>query len=667
MLVRSVLATVCLAVLVACGGCPPPTDTEPQQTTLEGSASDSEGTTSDSEETTSEGAGARQGDGEEFVLGDLIEPFDPPTLEELNATVEWIDQPVLDSIRLLRERQKGEKLLATVEEAVALRNTSPQANAKILSAMGRLPKSDDEVNWDAAIFRHTRGDLKSTNPLMISSETEMDVSSLTGFGLFSFDWNFTPFASTDSVVSWQTSKDRMVDKIVMRDDLTWSDGKPITGHDIVFSFKVILSSKVPVPAVRPGTDKIKWIEAYDDHTLVFFHKEPLATNIWNVNFPIVPKHVYEKSIYEDPTLQDSPYHVKYENNPVVGGAYEISKRTRGQEVVLRRRKDYYMHDGRQVRDIPYFKEVRFRIMAEPSVALLALKRGDLDETKLTPEQWQTQTTDDDFYKNCTKAYGLEWTYWYFGWNCKRPFFSDVRVRKAMSYAFDHDEMLQKLRYGLNEPCNGIYHPTSRWAPKDPPKPYKQDLDKAEELLDEAGWTDHDGDGIRDKRIGGRTRKFEFSILVFNMPERIAICNLLRENLDQIGIICHVRPMEFTVLQQKSRDHDFHAMFAGWGTGAHPDTSDNIWVTGEGRNYVQYSNPEVDRLFEQGRREFDPQKREEIYGRIHTILYENQPYTWLYFRNSFYGFSKQLRGYNFSPRGPYGYGPGFGSIWKPAMD
>jgi len=644
------LLVLMTGVLVTCGGCPPPDVTTPDPP--------------DTGSTDPDGTG---GNGTEpFVLGDLIEPFDPPTLEELNATAEGGDKPVLDSMVLLRERQQGERMLATVQEALSLKNTSAEANARICSAMGRLPENDDQVDWEAPILRHTRADVKSTNPLMASSTTEFEVNSLTSFGLFSFDWNFRPFASSDTVVSWQVSKDRLYDKVVIRDDLVWSDGKPITAHDIVFSYKAIMSGQVPVPAVRPGTDKIKWIEAYDDSTLVFFHKEALATNIWNVNFPVIPKHVYEKSIYEDPTLQDSKYHVHYEDHPVVGGPYVISKRTRGQEIVLVRREAYYMHGGKQVRDKPYFKEIRFRIVPEPSVALLALKKGDLDELMLTPEQWMTQTGDNAFYGKCTKAYGLEWVYYYFGWNCKTVFFSDTRVRKAMSYAFNHKELLEKLRYGLDEPSNGIYHPTSRWAPKNPPKPYQQDLDKAEDLLDEAGWVDSDGDGIRDKRINGRLQKFEFSILSFNMPDRIAVCNLLKENLDQIGVICHIKPMEFTVLQQKSRDHDFHAMFAGWGTGADPDTADNLWVTGEGRNYGEYSNPEIDRLFEEGRREFDPQKRAEIYGKIHTILYEDQPYTWLYVRNAFYGFNKSLRGYNFSPRGPYSYGPGFGSIWKPAM-
>ncbi len=113
------------------------------------------------------------------------------------------------------------------------------------------------------------------------------------------------------------------------------------------------------------------------------------------------------------------------------------------------------------------------------------------------------------------------------------------------------------------------------------------------------------------------------------------------------------------MMDKMLKHDFQAAFGGWGTGSDPDTSDNIWKTKQGRNFGKYSNKKVDELYEQGRLEFDRKKRAEIYGRIHSLIYEDQPYTFLYYRNSFYAFNKKLRGYNFSPRGPYHYG---GSLW-----
>ncbi len=594
------------------------------------------------------------------VLGNMLEPFEPPTLAELDAKVTWQDRPVLDSIELLRQRQAGEPKLATVEEALRLKNDSPEANAKILSALSRLPAQPEAVDEDAELRRYLPQDIKTTNAVLMSSVYEVWVIGLMNFGLFSFDWTLKPFASADTVASWQASADGLYEKVILRDDLTWSDGTPITAHDVVFSYRLIMTKEVPVPAQRSGTDKIKWIEAYDDHTLVFFHKEALATNIWNVNFSVIPKHIYAESALEDPTLANSPHLVKYENAPISGGPYEIVKRTKGQEIVLRRRPSWYEHNGKRVRDKPPFREVTFRVITDPSVALLRTKAGDLDEMLLSAEQWRTQTNDADFYDKNTKAHGLEWTYFYFGWNCASLFFKDKRVRQAMSYAFDHEELLTTLRFGLNEACNGIFHRTSPWAPENPPAPYTQDLDKAEELLDAAGWVDSDGDGVRDKD----GQRFEFTILVSNVPDRIAICNLLRENLDQIGVVCKIRPLEFAVLMQTTLDKKFQAYFAGWGAGADPDTSDNIFGTGKERNYGSYSNPEVDRLFKVGRKEFDFEKRRRHYARIHEIVYEDQPYTWLYFRNSFFAFSKKLRGYNFSPRGPYSYSPGDTALWKP---
>lgn len=592
--------------------------------------------------------------------------FTPPeTLEEVDARAgEWIDRPVRDSLHLLKEHLEKQEPLATVEEALQMKNDSEEDNEKILSALGRQPESPEEVDWDAEIIRHSAGDVNSLNPLLASSVADFDITGMTAFGLFSFDWNFNPFAMKEVVESWQSSEDRMIDKIVLRDDLVWSDGEPITAHDVEFSFKVIMTEAVPVPAMRSGTDKIRYVKAYDDRTIVYFHEDALATNIWNLNFSVIPKHVYEDSVLDDPTLVNSDYHVELENAPVVGGPYQVVSRKRGQEIVLKAREDWYMHDGEQVRDRPYFETVRFKIVKENAVALMSLKSGDLDEMILTPVQWRTQTNDEDFYRNNTKAYGVEWVYFYFGWNLETPFFKDKRVRRAMSYAFDHEEMLKTLRYGMDEPAVGIFHPDSKWAPEDPPEPFTQDLDKAKALLKEAGWEDHDDDGILDKQIGGKTVPFEFTLLCPSLGDRVKYGELLQQSLDKIGIRCRVQPLEFTVLQQKTHDHQFQAYFGGWGTGADPDTSDNIWGTDENRNYVGYSNPEVDRLFEEGRREFDPEKRRKIYAKIHKILYEDQPYTWLYVRNAYYAFNKDLRGYYFSPRGPYHYGPGFGAIWKP---
>jgi peptide/nickel transport system substrate-binding protein len=619
-------------------------------------------------------------------LKTLIAPFTPPTLEELSNT-EWTDGKVIDSMKLLRELKKTQSKPEADDAVLAVKNDGPAANKRLLATLGRLPVDDSEVDWEATINRHWKGDINSTNPILASTVYEQDLFTLTAFGLFSFDWEMNPFATSDTVKSWQTSKDGTMDKVVMRNDVTWSDGAPVTAHDVVFSYRVIMNPDVPILAQRTQVKDIKWIEAYDDYTLVFFHKRPLATNVWNMNFPVIPKHIYEKTWKSDLTLQSSPEHVALEDKPVYAGPYKIASRTRNVELVLERREEHYMHDGKQVRDKPYFKRVRFRPISDSNTALLALKTGQLDELELMPEQWNSQTNDDDYYKQCTKVTGPESTFFYFGWNQARTLFKDRRVRQAMAYAFDHKEMLEKQLYGLYQPANGPYNPGSWMYPKKDLPFFERDLDKAERLLREAGWEDHDGDGVLDQEIDGKSVRFEFTILVAEIPDRVRLCALLKDNLDQIGIVCNVRPMEIATLFAKMETRDFDAVFAGWGAGADPDTSENIYTTPaieQGRNYIAYSNRYVDGLFELGKQMPSAKEarekivneyqlgdvginpdatRPEVYSKIHELVYEDQPMTFLYYRNSFYGFDKSVRGYMFSPRGPYHYGPGFSSIWK----
>jgi peptide/nickel transport system substrate-binding protein len=323
-----------------------------------------------------------------------------------------------------------------------------------------------------------------------------------------------------------------------------------------------------------------------------------------------------------------------------------------------------MHNGKQVRDKPYFKEVRVKAIEDFNTALLALKAGQIEEMELRPEQWVSQTVGEDFYQRNTKVTAPEWTEFHIVWNLKSPFFEDKRVRQAMSYAFDYDEFLNKITHGIYQPCQGTFHPAAWYFPKtDGPKPYRQDLDKAEDLLDAAGWKDTDGDGIRDKEINGRRVPLEFSMLAFQNETAIQCATLMKECLSKIGVTCNVKPTEFTVLYDAVEHHKFDASLAGLGAGTDPDLTSNIFATGEARNDSGYSNKRVDELFVQGRHEFDRDKRAALYGEIDKILWEDQPYTWLYYRNAFYGFSKKVRGYNFSPKGPFDFSPGFDGVYE----
>ncbi len=601
-----------------------------------------------------------------LALGNMLSPFNPPTLEQLDETVNkqggWKNQEVKDSNKLLYEYLNGKPAPITEKEALELKNDSLESNEKIRHTLGRLPENEaKQVDYSKVLIRQSPVDAKSTNPILMSSSTEQDLYTLIGFGILSHTYDtMESYAPKEFVTSWQTSPDMLYDKFVMRDDILWSDGEPVTAYDIEFSFKLIMTRQIPTPAMRSGTDQIKAVVAYDNQTVIFFHKEALVTNVMNMNFATVPKHIYEKSFLDDPTLSKSEYHNNYEKNPVVAGPYKISDRKSDQFILLQEREDFYMHKGKQVRDKPYFKTIRVEIIPASETALMSMKRGDLDYMQIDFNQWNCQTESDDFYSRCTKVQAQEWTSFHICWNQKTPYFSDVRVRKAMSYAIDYKEMFDVILYNLAEPSNGIFHPLNPAYPKDAQPPYHQDVSKSVELLDQAGWQDHDGDGIRDKMIDGKLIPFDFTLYINNSnPIPMQIGELVQQNLRAVGVICNVRPIEYTTLQQRTQSHEFQAYLGGWGTGTDPDTSSNIWTTGADRNFGYYSNKEVDRLFELGKRENNREKRMALYGKIHNIIYDEQPYTFLYCRNAFYAVSKRIRGYGFYPRGIIE-----GGIWIP---
>ena len=152
------------------------------------------------------------------------EPFDPPPLEALDRDAKWIDRPVQDGLAdAPRAAGEGARRSARSPRPWRSRTTPPRPTPRSSRPSAGCPEPG-QADLEARIDRHVAGDLGSTNPIMISSSAEFDILGLTGFGLFSFDRTLEPFANAETVVSWQTSADGLYDKVVIRDDLVWSDG-----------------------------------------------------------------------------------------------------------------------------------------------------------------------------------------------------------------------------------------------------------------------------------------------------------------------------------------------------------------------------------------------------------------------------------------------------------
>ncbi|MHC2069296.1 ABC transporter substrate-binding protein [Bremerella sp. T1] len=592
--------------------------------------------------------------------------FKPPaTLEELDGQYAWSDKPIVDPLPALQEQLADYKPPITPQEATEIRPTTEEDNDEILAAMKIQPKSDDEVAWDTSWVHHENGDVNSLNPLRMSSVGDFFFVYLTGVQATSSTIDLKPVGDGRYVKSWQANDDNTIQKVVLRDDITWSDGKPITAQDWEFTFKVLLHPELAgmFPALPSSLEKVKLIKAYDDKTFVIFHEQSSAVNDMKLEFPIVPKHIYEPAIAVDPTLTDSDVFLEQENTPVVGGPYEVVRRERNQRIVLKRREGYYMHEGKQVREKPYFKEIRMEIIENPTQALLALTAGKIDDTEVSATKWNTEANTEEFYRDNVKVKHIAWSEGHIVWNTKTPFFEDARVRRAMSYAIDYNTIINNVLNGIHQQASGPFHPSAWFAPQPSLEPFKTDLEKSRELLKEAGWADTDSDGILDKEIDGKKVSFKFQIMHAPSPVSELMARQFARDFGQLGIKCEPRQFEWTVLQQKARDHSFDAMMAGWGSGGDPFSTENIYGTGKPRNYGEYSNERVDELYELGLLELDPEKRAEHYREIAKILYEEQPYTWMYYRADLFAFNKRMRGYQFSPTGPWFYEPGMHSVWK----
>ena len=231
---------------------------------------------------------------------------------------------------------------------------------------------------------------------------------------------------------------------------------------------------------------------------------------------------------------------------------------------------------------------------------------------------------------------------------RKPWFKDRRVRQAMTMLIDRKTILDKLLFGLGTIVTGNFYINSPDYNKNI-KPYPYDPGKAVKLLEEAGWTDHDGDGIRDK--DGIPFSFEFLISAGSkFAEQLA--TIMQESLKNVGIKMSIRKLEWAVFIQKIQSRDFDACTLGWSLGWESDPY-QVWHSSQaksGSNFVGFVNPEADRIIEMARREFDPEKRHKLYHRFHKILHIEQPYTFLFTMKALVAVSKRFQNVNVYPMG-----------------
>jgi peptide/nickel transport system substrate-binding protein len=339
---------------------------------------------------------------------------------------------------------------------------------------------------------------------------------------------------------------------------------------------------------------------------------------------------------------------------VGSGPFVLDEWRSGQYISLRRYDDYH---GKKA----YLDRMIFKVVEDDAVALAMLKTGELDEMRATQIQWERQMSDPDFESRFNKYTYYFPQYNFISYNCRSEWFSDPRVRRAMTLLFDRESVNNKIYSGFARLVSGPFYINS-WAYDKTVKPDPFDPDRAKRLLDEAGWKDTNGDGLRDKD----GRKFEFELMIAHGSNTAAqFSQLLQEECGKAGIRVKIRQIEGSTFFDRIDKGEFDACMLGWTLDLDPDVYDTFHSSKtppSGLNHGGYSNAEVDSLLEAGRAEFAQKKREEIYHRIHRIMQEDPPYTFVNAVPEKRPIAKRIHGVVISPRGPYDFWPGANYWW-----
>jgi peptide/nickel transport system substrate-binding protein len=497
---------------------------------------------------------------------------------------------------------------------------------------------DGEPKRGGTVVRRLESELKTLNWVLYSTQYENYVLRYLYDPLFEINESLEYTAVLAE--SWDISDDHLQITVRLRDDIRWHDGVPITTKDVKFTLDKIKDPAVPALNKEGYFDKLDRLDVVDDRTMVFVWKEPYAPSVYAITqiWPI-PAHVYGKGDFLTHPANRAP---------VGSGPFKFEEWKTSQYIKLVRNDNYH---GK----IAYLDAVIFRVIEDNAVALNAMRAGEVDEMRVTQPQWEKQTNDRDFLENFNKYHYYIPSYNYLGWNCRSVWFKDRRVRVAMSMLFDRESINAKIYSGFAKLVSGPFYINS-WSYDRSVLPHPFDPERARELLDEAGWIDHDGDGVREKD----GVKFEFEILITASNTAQQFAQLLQEECRGAGVVVKIRQLEGATFFDRVDGGEFDSCALAWGLDLDPDITDTFhsaMVPPVGLNHGFYSNTTVDSLLEAQRVEFDQDKRAEICYQIHRILHEDQPYTFVNAVPEKRPVAKRIKGVVISPNGPFNFYPG----------
>jgi len=429
---------------------------------------------------------------------------------------------------------------------------------------------------------------------------------------------------------WERSADGRTYTFFLRKDVLWhakegEEAKPFTADDVIFTYKIMMHPKTITP-LKVRYEFIDSVTKVDDATVRFVLKRPILNALAKFSFKVIPKHGPANSTFltrEDPFVQ----------NPIGTGPYILKTVTSEREIVLVANDSYFK--GR-----PHIDKFVAKPFADQNIMTQALMFNAIDMIVLVnPRDIPEIQGDKRFILQPYNAL----SYSFFGYNMRNPTLADKRVRKAFTHAVNRQEMLDSFFNGQGTIISGPFAPGS-WAYNLDVQPLAFDPEKSKSLLREAGFTlGSDGFMMKD----GRKLVLTLKVPIEKESEAVKrVVLAFRNYLKNVGVDIKV---EFKEWQSWKEDvfleHDFDIVFASWVFDDSADIS-SLFHSGEigewKNNFGGYSSPEVDGLINESKLTLDHEKRRTINRKLHAILAEENPYTFLWTLTNYAAYHKKVR-------------------------
>ncbi len=474
------------------------------------------------------------------------------------------------------------------------------------------------------------GDLNSLNPFKQIDTTEGFVGVLMYDGLLRYKQKaYEP--EGELAQSWNVSSDGLTWTFHMRDGLTWSDGVPLTAEDFVWTSNFILDNPNRASSWIDGYRYTESITAPDPLTIVWKTSRPTVTpGLPGYNL-ILPEHIWSK-------LGSTQDIINYRNfpNPVSSGPFNLVEWKQGEYWKLEARPDYWQ-------GAPHIDDIIFRVYNNNESVVQALLKGAIDYTQVPTAELYESIKDRPGIGTAVNAAEA---FWQLSFNLAddpsstaNPAVLDPKVRLAIEYAIDRQTLVDKVIHGYGTPGSTPIAPVYPYWHWEPPSgtAVGYDPEKAKELLDEAGYVDTDGDGIREAPGGGDPLTLRLFDSVAD-PDGLHAAAFIRGWLKDVGINTTVRSMTDPQLFHEWYAFDWDMLIYSWGTGPDPDFLLSSFTTHECGVWSDtcYANNQYDSLYRRQQTEVDPTVRQQTVIQMQQIIYRDTPEIVLWYPNSFEG-------------------------------